>query len=473
MTEIINIDNHKAGPDKIWVLSKESNSSNDENKKNTVNYKISSNKIDNHITSIDVRKYFVLKISKTIFSNFQNLSSINLSNNCLVKISEHFKKLKNLKVIRLDNNYITDLPSFIGKMEKLEVISVCSNLIEKVPTSLQYLSNLTQLKLSRNKIRILPIEFGLLKSLEILHIDSNYFIEIPTTMCYLKNMKEFCFEWLEYTEPAYQKHLKEGIGFTIISFIRKSLQDLIKLGILYCPFKLFIEMNSQDNFNDKNMNKTEEDKKLASDKENNNNLIKVIEENSKILLDANNHNTIEYKENFESTKNNQKQGCIEETNNKDFYEDDEELTKEYNETDQDKDFNIKNNIKKVTKLTKGSIKRKQKGSFNYQANNEIQNSDQIQAVKKIEINDSQFNDKEEIIKKKASELTTIKKNYDGEIIKDSCNNLNERETTEKKIAINTNVDNGILYKRKKYLRIFNAIENDMFGVVKVDFYFSH
>jgi hypothetical protein len=195
-------------------------------------------------THLEGRKINLIKIQKSIFHNLTNLSFIDLRDNRLEKLSKNFIYLKQLRVIKLDDNNISYFPSFLGKMERLEYISLCNNNLTFIPSSIQYMQKLKTLKLSNNKIAVLPIEFGLLKSLESLHIDANYFTEIPTTICYLKYLSELSFEWLEYLEPPFNKHIKENIGKTIITLIRNSLQEMIKNNILHCDFVSFVEKNS-------------------------------------------------------------------------------------------------------------------------------------------------------------------------------------------------------------------------------------
>ena len=239
MINIINLDNFKNN-DKIWVMGKEI----DETNKHHYS-KITMLTKDSIITNLDSRKSNILKISKLTYINLPNLININLSDNSLVKISDDIENLKLLKSLKLDNNNIAYLPISICKLVKLETLSLMGNQIKIIPTSIQNLTHLKVLKLSRNQLTVLPIEFGLLKSLECLFIDCNYFTSIPTTICYLKHLKELNFEWLEFSDPPFQKHLKEGMSQEVINLIKSNLQELIKAGVLFCNFSLFVEKNSQ------------------------------------------------------------------------------------------------------------------------------------------------------------------------------------------------------------------------------------
>ena len=83
-------------------------------------------------------------------------------------------------------------------------------------------------------------------------MDCNYFTKIPTTLCYLKKLKELSFDWLEFVSPPYYKNIKDSIGKTIITFIQKALENMLKKGMLYCDFKTFVEEISPKKENDNN-----------------------------------------------------------------------------------------------------------------------------------------------------------------------------------------------------------------------------
>ena len=181
-----------------------------------------------------------------------NLVNIDLSDNKLLKISKNFKLFKNLKSLKLDNNQISFIPTFIGELNQLELFSISKNLLSLIPTSIQDLTKLKSFYFSYNKIEAIPIEFGQLNSLNILYMDCNYFTQIPTTLCYLKKLKELSFDWLEFVSPPYYKNIKDSIGKTIITFIQKALENMLKKGILYCSFKTFVEEISPKKENENN-----------------------------------------------------------------------------------------------------------------------------------------------------------------------------------------------------------------------------
>ena len=227
------------------------------------------------ITTLEVKGRYIIKIHKTIYLNLINLINIDLSDNKLLKISKNFRLFKNLKSLKLVNNQISFIPSFIGELNQLEVFSISKNLISIIPTSIQDLSKLKSFYFSNNKIDNIPIEFGQLNSLNILHMDSNYFTKIPTTLCYLKKLKELSFDWLEFVSPPYYKNIKDSIGKTIITFIQKALEKMLKKGILYCNFKTFIEeISPKKTENENNIESNINESMINSSGINNNNGLK-------------------------------------------------------------------------------------------------------------------------------------------------------------------------------------------------------
>ena len=203
------------------------------------------------ITTLEAKNRYIIKIHKTIYLNLINLINIDLSDNKLLKISKNFRLFKNLKSLKLDHNRISFIPSFIGELNQLEIFSISNNCLSIIPTSIQDLTKLKSFYFSCNKIDNMPIEFGQLNSLNILYMDCNHFTEIPTTLCYLKKLKELSFDWLEFVSPPFYKNIKDSIGKTIITFIQKALENMLKKGILYCNFKTFIEeISSKKNENE-------------------------------------------------------------------------------------------------------------------------------------------------------------------------------------------------------------------------------
>ena len=263
MNEII-IDNfiNEKNPSKIIISPSAilyNNEKNDE--KNSFAYtEIKSNENHNEITEFLGNNINIIKINKTFFFNFSNLTNVILSNNMLSKIPKKIVYLSNLRVLNLNNNLISTIPSYLSELKKLEELYLNKNVIKRIPSLIESLSNLKILELSNNHINEIPIEFGLLKNLEILTIDSNEFIEIPCTLCYLKNLKTLKLEWFEFLEPQYSKEIKDEIT---IHLIQSSFKEMISKSVLFCDFSNFVIKFSRinnhldDSFNTFETEKTE------------------------------------------------------------------------------------------------------------------------------------------------------------------------------------------------------------------------
>ena len=263
MNEII-IDNfiNEKNPSKIIISPSAilyNNEKNDE--KNSFAYtEIKSNENHNEITEFLGNNINIIKINKTFFFNFSNLTNVILSNNMLSKIPKKIVYLSNLRVLNLNNNLISTIPSYLSELKKLEELYLNKNVIKRIPSLIESLSNLKILELSNNHINEIPIEFGLLKNLETLTIDSNEFIEIPCTLCYLKNLKTLKLEWFEFLEPQYSKEIKDEIT---IHLIQSSFKEMISKSVLFCDFSNFVIKFSRinnhldDSFNTFETEKTE------------------------------------------------------------------------------------------------------------------------------------------------------------------------------------------------------------------------
>lgn len=558
----LNDDLNKLNLDTDKKDSKIINYNNSNFNKNENYYKLTSNYKDENITTIESKLIKISDIASNIFSNYNNLTEINIDNASLNYVPEEIINLKNLKVIKLDNNQISSFPYFIGKLDKLEHISIINNFIEKIPSSIQHLNKLQSLKLSKNRLKNIPIEFGLLKSLEVLYLDSNYFTNLPTTLCYLKKLKEFSLEWFEYLDPPNHKLIKDNIGASVIQFLRRSLQEQIKNGILFCDFFTFIDKNSSKNklsntFNNKSNLTNTNNLKLSEKIENScynkdidiSNVISNIEKTINLnpsdieLLNSKNNSKFSILNNTKLNNNNNNNYCKSaSTRNSDLKlnnlynknNDVKETIRNISDTDEDENF-YENNpnsnncfdneaIMKTKLLNNVSLKglypnKYSSKNLNYNKDIIEENFEDLNENKqtfedldldkrRIELEKNKFieklnsdkscmynnnmnidkmsviintNKKEEANKdinynsnietiKNIHNISTTKKyndNNNRNIKSDYSNKIIEcsQETAFKENNINLVSINNL--KKKKYSKIFYAIENNYFGVVEV------
>lgn len=226
-----------------------------------------------NITIFEAKNINLFKIHSSIFFCLRNLTFLDLKDNKLLKIPKKMAFLTQLKVLKLDNNRIEMVPSHIENLHSLELLSLNGNQISYISPNISKLTNLTTLKLSNNRIDNIPIELGQLKKLEVLHIDVNYFTEIPTTLCYLKQLNELALEWNEFVDPPYNRILRDNLGKTVISLIRKILHSLLQKGKIDCNFNTFVsklssssgQVKLKNSKSDKNLRKSKDETLFLSD----------------------------------------------------------------------------------------------------------------------------------------------------------------------------------------------------------------
>ena len=269
----INLDEHKTSDKKITINSKIIQL------ENNIYSTIKCYRSLPDIINLEAKSLNIIKIHKTIYLNLSNLTTIDMRENRLCKISKNFKLFKNLETLHLDNNQISYIPSFISELTQLKTFTISNNILTSIPASIQYLTALQTFKFSNNKVEKLPIEFSQLKSLECLHLDNNYFSEIPTTLCYLRYLNEISFEWFEFLEPPFKKLLKDSLGKPCINIIKDGLQEMIKNSILYCDFITFIEKISQKEKN--NLHNSNKSSQIGNNNNKLNNILNPIKKHSK------------------------------------------------------------------------------------------------------------------------------------------------------------------------------------------------
>ncbi|CAJ0947015.1 unnamed protein product, partial [Mesorhabditis belari] len=117
---------------------------------------------------------------------FENLISLDLSNNQLMDVPKDIGKLGKLRVFEARNNMIEDFPDSMSLLTNIEVFNVAGNHLTVFPTVCLEMLKLRQLYLGGNHISELPFGIGTLTQLEVLYLGGNQLIEIPATIGHLK-----------------------------------------------------------------------------------------------------------------------------------------------------------------------------------------------------------------------------------------------------------------------------------------------
>ena len=236
---------------KVTPLNPNTQNDSDKDKNSYIYRELKCTNNQKNLTELTVNNQNIIKICKIFFFNLSNLTSLNLSNNSLGKISKNFIELSNLKHLILNNNSISVIPFFLKDL-KLEELQLENNKIKLIPIVIRNFNELKFLNLSQNKLEKLPIELGLINNLEKLYIDRNQFYEIPTSLCYLNNLKSIKIEWFEFLDPPLVIEQKDK---NIINSFKLTLEEKLLSSKMFLDFQGFIIKFSQ-NIQDKMMDES-------------------------------------------------------------------------------------------------------------------------------------------------------------------------------------------------------------------------
>ena len=210
-----------------------------------------------NIKELIIQGQNLIKLNKNFYQNLSNLTSLDLSNNNISKISKKINQFPNLKRIILNNNFISVIPFYLSELLYLEELQLEDNLLQLIPINIQNFPSLKILHINNNKLEKIPVELGLIKNLEILLFEKNQFTEIPTSLCYLKKLKRIKLEWFEYVHSNIDIDLKD---INIIQSFKLMLKERLLQSKIYIDFQTFIAKFSQDKFLDESINTFETEK---------------------------------------------------------------------------------------------------------------------------------------------------------------------------------------------------------------------
>ena len=81
------------------------------------------------------RNYIKAKAITDKFKNLTKLTTLNLSDNSIIKITNDYKHLTNLTTLDLTNNKITEIPEIIFALKKLSDVKYTTRIIKKLPAN--------------------------------------------------------------------------------------------------------------------------------------------------------------------------------------------------------------------------------------------------------------------------------------------------------------------------------------------------
>ncbi len=178
---------------------------------------LTSNKIRySKVRRLDMSKQQLKELPSDL-KKFENLRSVNLSNNPDLNFEnaiQTLRELKKLEVVILDSNRIEKIPENIGSIKllthlslvnnpkldlsqlseilqestRLKSLNLSNNNIQKLPESFSELSTITNLRLTNNGINSVDdfIVLGKMESLDLLWLDENNIEELPISIGQLK-----------------------------------------------------------------------------------------------------------------------------------------------------------------------------------------------------------------------------------------------------------------------------------------------
>lgn len=189
------------------------------------------------------------KLVKFPFENyvrFDQIIDLNLSYNEIYDFSPEILSLHNLVVLKLDHNKIGHLPNDIYKLKNLEFFSISNNKLTSLPTTLKNLRSLKNLNIGKNYIKVLSYEVTNIESLETLYIYGNIFENFPVSFKNLQNLKEFAFEWLNYTNPPIEAILKRPMHNHVFDRVNQLCTEIANLRLSSISFITFLQSLSLD-----------------------------------------------------------------------------------------------------------------------------------------------------------------------------------------------------------------------------------
>lgn len=89
---------------------------------------------------------------------FNEMESIDLSNNDLSELTAVFFRMRELRILQLSGNEISSIPSQIGLLRRLRTLDLSDNRLEKLPKSLGRLKKLEHLDLTGNDLSYEEVE---------------------------------------------------------------------------------------------------------------------------------------------------------------------------------------------------------------------------------------------------------------------------------------------------------------------------
>eukprot|EP00299_Pterocystis_sp_00344_P019027 c9478_g1_i1.p1 GENE.c9478_g1_i1~~c9478_g1_i1.p1 ORF type:complete len:560 (+),score=114.06 c9478_g1_i1:23-1681(+) len=129
--------------------------------------------------------------------------------------------------LNLGGSGITNLSPTIGIFNNISTLILCNNYLIRLPPEIGKLTNLQKLDVSKNRLSELPREIGRLRNLTELDIHGNMITTLPPAMGRLFRLEKLRLEYNPLTSPPYDIITKDVR--TIIYYLRDHLETRVPL----------------------------------------------------------------------------------------------------------------------------------------------------------------------------------------------------------------------------------------------------
>ncbi|RHY22182.1 hypothetical protein DYB32_009583, partial [Aphanomyces invadans] len=131
------------------------------------------------LTTVDL-SYNAIPSLETEFGNLRALETCYLQHNALVELPDSWGRLASLHTLDVSHNHLTSLPASVGNCTALAALDASYNDLSALPATIKSLSMLRRLDLSHNSALVFPNVLPALTSLETVVFDHCNLPDLPT-----------------------------------------------------------------------------------------------------------------------------------------------------------------------------------------------------------------------------------------------------------------------------------------------------
>ncbi|KAJ0177817.1 hypothetical protein K1T71_006690 [Dendrolimus kikuchii] len=149
--------------------------------------------------------------------DLSKLAILKLDQNRLHTLNENVGRCTNLQELILTENFLTELPKSIGNLNELTVLNVDRNSLADIPLDIGNMTLLGVLSLRDNKLTRLPNELGNCKSLHVLDVSGNRLQYLPYTLVNLELKAVWLSENQAQPLSTFQTDRDEATGENVLT----------------------------------------------------------------------------------------------------------------------------------------------------------------------------------------------------------------------------------------------------------------